>query len=241
MFANVNERRAALLSPVIIDLDIDERVKMTWENVSNTLRKRHFRETHESPTRRGQFRCYSNQATKERVEVFFPHNVYPFGVLGIQALQGDHKQPNNIVCLSSGGLSGRVGNTLEGIGRIMFDFFGCTDAMVLDEGYDVFFISNPTNIDSSYKYTNDELLKKVLTFTNQRVEHDQEESLDKANDYSYFSKGGMKEYPLNKSLIKELKRDYESIEPSDYSDVVLVQPRRSQMRSVLIFAAKEEG
>jgi hypothetical protein len=121
--------------------------------------------------------------------------VYPFGVLGIQEPQSDTS--GGLVCLSSGGLSGRVGNTLEGTARIMLDFFGCTDAMVLDEGYDVFFISNPAGDGRSYKYSNEVLLRKVLAFTKERLDRDHEDSLRAARDYTFPN--GMKNFPLNKA------------------------------------------
>ncbi len=40
---------------------------------------------------------------------------------------------------------------IEGITQIMYDFFGCTDAMVLDEGFDVFSVTNP-NVGDGYRY-----------------------------------------------------------------------------------------
>lgn len=236
LFANLNERRAALSSPVIIDLDIDGRVSVAWQNVASTLRKRHFKESSESPTRRGQFRRYRDQTDRDKVEIFFPFNVYPFGVLGIQEPQED--EGGGLVCLSSGGLSGRVGNTLEGTARIMFDFFGCTDAMVLDEGYDVFFISNPADTNGNYIYSNEELLRKILAFTKERVDLDHEDSLKNASGYTF--PGGMKSFPLNTRLLNGVEKDFKASGPEPYEDVILVSPQRSQMRSVLIFAARKQ-
>ena len=238
LFANLNERRATLSSPVIIDLDIEGRVRVLWNDISSLLRKRHFKESLESPTRRGQFRRYLDLADRDKVEIFFPYNVYPFGVLGVQESQTG-ETVGNIVCLSSGGLSGRVGNTLEGIARIMFDFFGCVDAMVLDEGYDVFFVANPSLSEGGYKYTNNEMLKKILTFTKERVERDQTESL--RTSAAYFAPNGLKSFPLNELLLQEVDDDFASLGSDDYSDVLLVEPKRSQMRSVLIFAVKKEN
>src|SRR5205085_875395 len=156
-----------------------------------------------------------------KVEIFFPHNVYPFGVLGLR--QEPNGKASSLVCLSSGGLSGRVGNTLEGITRIMFDFFGCVDAMVLDEGYDVFFVNNPQDGAHGYKYTNEELLKKILAFTEARMKRDQEGSI-KASPKEY--PGGMKDMPLNKLLVDELEADLTTVGTRDYSDVLAVEPQR---------------
>ncbi|MCU1245127.1 MAG: hypothetical protein JWN02_1037 [Acidobacteria bacterium] len=235
LFANLNERRAALSSPVIINLDVDGRVRVRWDEVQKKLREEHFRETSDSPTRRGEFRRYLDDTAQDRVEIFFPHNVYPFGVLGLQPATPETPH-GSIVCLSSGGLSGRVGNTLEGITRIMFDFFGCLDAIVLDEGFDVFSIVNPKREDGRCTYSNKELLKKVLAFTHALVE--KEDAGSQKGSYAY--PGGMKQWPLNRALMQELDDDYAKCGPADWSDVVLVPPQRSQVRSVLVFAVQEE-
>jgi len=232
LFNNVNERRAALSCPVVINLKIGGFVTSGWEPIQDALRRRHYRETEESPTRRGQFRRYSNS----QVEIFFPHNVYPFGVLGIRPSQDDPEHRRELVGLSSGGLSGRVGNTLEGIAQIMFDFFGCTDALVLDEGYDVFALINPLD-GNRYRYNNQELLRRVLSFTKHRVDQDAADALQKTKNYRLGN--DMKAWPLNKKYMEELEQDYKRAGRVDYHDVITVSPNRSQMRSVLIFAVRE--
>jgi hypothetical protein len=234
LYRNVNERRAALTSPVVIGLKIDGYVTTKWEQVRETLRKRHYRETSESPTRRGQFRRYSDDS----VEIFFPHNVYPFGVLGLRPSESDPDHGRDIVGLSSGGLSGRVGNTLEGTTQIMFDFFGCTDAIVLDEGYDVFALANPER-NGIFAYSNDEILAKVLAFTRQRVDADAADAAKSAEQYPLGAE--LRKWPLNESLMAELDDDFSKAGHVDHSDVVIVPPNRSQMRSVLILAVEEES
>ncbi len=232
LYHNVNERRAALASPVVIDLKIGKFATTRWEDVRDRLKQRHYRETLESPTRRGQFRRYSEHA----VEIFFPHNVYPFGVLGLRPSEADPDHGRDIVGLSSGGLSGRVGNTLEGTTQIMFDFFGCTDAVVLDEGYDVFSLTNPF-VGGEFMYSNDELLRRVLSFTKHRVDED---AADAAKTASRYALGGqMREWPLNRQLLAELDDDFGRIGDVEFADVITVPPNRSQMRSVLILAVEE--
>lgn len=221
-FHRLNERRGALQTAVIIDLKIEKNVIVSWDDVRDKLLKRHFRMVDDSPTLRGQFRKLDG----EQVEIFYPHNVYPFGVLGLT--------PQGLVCLASGGLSGRVGNTLEGITRIMFDFFGCIDAMVLDEGYDTFQIVNPEQGSGSgkYKYTNDEILASTLAFTHAALSKDIQES-------DPYNGVGMADWPLNAVNVKEVQDDYKaSGGPRGHKDILVVQPHRSQMRSVLLFAAK---
>jgi hypothetical protein len=140
-----------------------------------------------------------------------------------------------IVCLSSGGLSGGIGNTLEGITRVMFDYFGCDDAMVLDEGLDTFQMINPERKGGGYAYTNEQLLEKILTFTKGIVDEEHERSMKEP----YKLEGGMKEWPLNKELLDQIDQDSRSLKQSDYSDVLIVRPHRSQMRSVLILAVRK--
>ncbi len=228
LFKNLNERRAALSSAVIIDLNIADHVQVAWRDLKAKLLERHFKEVIDSPTTRGQFRRYQDDITQDKVEIFFPHNVYPFGVLGTQS--------DNVICLASGGLSGRVGNTLEGITRIMYDFFGCDNAIVLDEGFDTFQIINPQYSSGQFLYTNDELIKKILSFTKKLNDVENQKSL--ASTVDYFYTGGMNEWPLNSSLIKEIEEDYKTKANDNYKDVLAVEPHRTQMRSLLIFAKK---
>ncbi len=229
LFKNLNERRAALSSAVIIDLNIGDRVEVTWEDVRARLLDRHFKEVTDSPMRRGQFRRYQDDINQDRVEIFFPHNVYPFGVLGTHE--------HGLTYLASGGLSGRVGNTLEGITRIMYDFFGCDDAMVLDEGLDTFQIVNPEMDSGEYKYTNREILKKVLSFTKKLTDIEHQRSLDSSADYYYA--GGMKKWPLNTPLVEEIEKDFAEGADDDHDEILNVEPQRTQVRSVLILAAKQ--
>ncbi|WP_022663623.1 hypothetical protein [Desulfospira joergensenii] len=246
LFHSLNSRRAALSSPIVIDLRIPNRdLVVHFEDLEKELEERyHYTKSSESPTRRGEYRRYSENS----VELFYRHNVYPFGVVG--------GSPGEIVCLASGGLSGRVGNTLEGIIRIMFDFFGCDDALVLDEGYDTFHIVNPNpkkkqDDPDDYQYDNDEILRQVAAFTLWRTDLDRqecEETETKMEMVDRYKLGtNLWEWPLNSKVIKILK-EYcddlqESIEPQPSStlDVMAVEPRRSQMRSVLIFAVRRDA
>jgi hypothetical protein len=179
----------------------------------------------ESPTRRGQFRKYPNS---NELEVFLPHNVYPFGVIGLSS--------GSLVCLASGGLSGRVGNTLEGITRIMYDFFGCEDAMVLDEGYDTFQVINPHSSEGHYKYTNEEILEAILRFTAEMLERELAES----KPHHSLT---MEDWPLNRDIVRNVREDSSKLDPTgkNPSDILIVRPHRSQMRSVIIFGVEKRS
>ncbi|MBN2130934.1 MAG: hypothetical protein JW741_15640 [Sedimentisphaerales bacterium] len=226
LYHNLNERRAALQTPVLIDLNIGNQITTDWTQVRNALLANHFRETQDpdAPTSRGHFRRYPNS---EKVEIFYPHNVYPFGVLGLG--------PVGLVCLASGGLSGRVGNTLEGTTRIMYDFFGCEDAIVLDEGYDTFHLVNPAAGKGVFKYSNTEMLSTAYSFTREQLEKDFSES-------EQHDGKGMWEWPLNQEILKTIKLDRRRFRnPEPNPDILVVPPRRSQIRCVIIFASRESA
>lgn len=246
LFTDLNARRGALNSSIIIDLVTPQDVSVDFKALESVLKEKHYRSTKHSPTRSNEYREYFS---KRSVEIYFPYNVYPFGVIGGQS--------GKLVCLASGGLSGRVGNTLEGISRIMFDFFGCNDAIVLDEGYDTFHIVNPNMKENEkdkdiYKYDNSELLDQVASFTKWRVEKDLEDCLKITEKYDLGN--NFTTWPLNIEQIESLykycnysqgKKKYKrknpiTSRPASELDCIAVKPHRSQMRAVIIFAKKRE-
>ncbi|GEM_PF-3193885 len=239
LYNQLNARRGALHSSIIIDLeDSKSDVQIKWCDLEAELLKKHYKEVLHSPTRKGEFRRYSQKT----VELFFPFNVYPFGVLGGKA--------GKLVCLAAGGLSGRVGTTLEGITRIMYDFFGCEDALVLDEGFDTFHIVNPNlkkdkRHDDILKFNNDELLERIAGFTLWRLEKDRVQCKSTLKNYKYGN--DLLKWPLNKPLIKKLKnyvteksKKGVKIKPKSplKAELIAVEPHRAQMRAVLFFAKK---
>lgn len=237
LYNDLNVRRAALNSPVIVDWAVPgSGVQVDSAGAFNMLDKKHYTPEDESPSRRGRYRRYSDRS----IEIFYPHNVYPFGVLG--------GKPDEVVCLASGGLSGRVGNTLEGITRIMHDFFGCEDALVLDEGYDTFLIINPNQKrkeedNDNYVYGNQDFLNKIAAFAAWQAERDHDES--QLHDYALdTNRAGAKAWPLNKPLFRELEEycRQNSVAPCDPAtlDIMAVAPHRCQMRAVLILAKRRQ-
>ena len=222
LFNNLNERRAALYAPVLIDLEKPDVFVVPFNELKTLLVSERYELTDHCPTRRGQFRWYPDDVQRPRIEIFFQPGVYPFGTLGMR-----EGQRPEVVSLSCGGLSGRLGNTLEGVSRMMFDYFRCDDAIILDEGFDVCLIVNE-------RYSNEELLRKVWSFTRNQFAKDHEASQVRP-DPGY--EGGAREYPLNAELVSELDGDYD---PADhhYGDIFRVLPGRSQIRSMLILARK---
>ncbi len=238
LYRELNARRAALSGPIIIDLDLHSNQSGPWlkfdmATLQNDLETQNFKLVSECPRQVAE--CWIHNDTT--FEIYFPKNVYPFGLLGMKK--------NELVCLSSSGLSGRIGNTLEGITRIMIDKFSCEEAMVLDEGLDVFQIVNPmikNENQSSFRYTNQEILNKVLKFTYEKLQEDNKtnkKEKEKQVNATVLGKE-MKDWPLNKKLWETVENVWNAaeIEELDYSDIFPVQPKRSQIRSVLIFAVK---
>jgi hypothetical protein len=249
LYNDLNARRAALNSAILVSLKVAN-TEVKWDELESLLLKeKHYRLTIESPTRRGEFRRYS----EDTVEIFYPHNVYPFGVLG--------GKPGELVCLSSGGLSGRVGNTLDGITRIAYDFFGCHDAIVLDEGFDTFHLVNPNPKAKEagpdcYSCDNNSLLKQAAEFTKWRAQADHDESVkssrpdgltDTENHNARVIKDEMEKrfenWPLNKPVFSELESFCEAKKITAKAprqlDAFAVPPLRSQMRAVIIFAVRK--
>lgn len=228
LFNFLNVRRAALHAPVIIPLSPAGTLFFRLSKVLNTLKDRKFRRTSsqsEIPTLRGQYREYPGQKS---IDIFFPRNVYPFGVIGTPVPPSETQSSTEIVCLSSGGLSGRIGNTLEGITRIMYDFLACGEAMVLDEGLDVFQLVNTTDEETGLpKYTNEELLGAVARETSELLATEQAE-------YG----GSLTKMPLNQPVLSEVTNSpFKSKGPSP-DEIFPVGLQRSQIRAVLIFARK---
>lgn len=234
LYGDLNARRAALWGPIIIATDLSKSGKyfhIDLEELKQDLNNQNFKLVDESPRTVGEYCIHNDDKT---VEIYFPKNVYPFGVLGMH--------DNEIICLSSSGLSGRIGNTLEGITRIMIDGFSCQEAMVLDEGFDVFQIINPvTNqTNSGFQYTNEELLDKVLAFTYEQMQEDILKSNQDPINADNLG-GNMRDWPLNKDLLNEVEKEWQEkmLTDLDYSDIFHVKPGRSQIRSVILFAVKK--
>ena len=233
LYSSFNARRAALHSPVIVPLHLDG-VTVQWENLELALTNELFKPDPQTPTKRGQFRKYD----RDSVEIFYPYNVYPFGVLGGKS--------GELVGLASGGLSGQIGNTLPGITTIMYDFFGCEDALVMDEGLDTFHIVNPNpkakdDDPDVYEYDNQQLLDELAAFTLARLEKDREDCKKSIGNYPLGE--DMAEWPLNRKLVQEL-RDHCAkfkLKPGQEFRSLAVEPHRSQIRSVLIFAVLKKA
>lgn len=241
LFHYINERRGALYTPIVVNLrppngqyeidsDVLDRELRGYQTIV-------FERTSDFPARPGQFRFYPGD--RDRLEIFLQHAIYPFGALGI-GRPGAADAPQQIVTLSCGGLSGRVGNTLQGVTRMMSIFLRCSDAMILDEGLDVCMIVNASP--EGDVLGNEALKKKVLTFTRERLAEDDRGSKELRGQPKHAAKG-MKQYPLNRPFAEEVENDFQTLNQNRavlYDDVFRVRPGRAQIRSMLIYATKSK-
>jgi hypothetical protein len=176
----------------------------------------------------GEYRIHRE---RRQIEIFFPRNVYPFGVLGVKVGSADNPHPN-LLCLGSGGFSGQMGNTLEGISRIMFNFLGCTDAMVLDEGLDVFQIVNPFTDKRLPRFSNQEIVNAAARVTHNLILNENRMA------------EGRGEVPPARLALNEAsfaaaaKAAAQAPAAPEPTDLFTVLPQRSQIRAVLVFAVK---
>lgn len=233
LYGDLNARRAALNGPIIVETQLNPlggflQINLGDPAVADKLTRNNFRQVNFSPRRAGEYFPYPGGDT---VEIYFPKNIYPFGILGMSGQE--------IICFASAGLGAKIGNTLEGITLIMSDGFSAEEAMVLDEGFDVFQMINPMRDDHAFTYTNEELLKKVLAFTHAQMLRDTAESPgDQVNGLQLG--GDMRQWPLNRDLLNQVESDYGKIAAApDYTDIFPVELRRSQIRSILIFAVRK--
>ncbi|CCI00725.1 hypothetical protein [Microcystis aeruginosa] len=233
LYGDLNARRAALNGPIIVETQLISpgsflRINLADAAVANELTQNNFRRVGVSPRRAGEYFPYPGGDT---VEIYFPKSIYPFGILGMSG--------QKIICFASSGLSARIGNTLEGITLIMSDGFGAEEAMVLDEGFDVFQMINPMKDDHAFTYTNGELLDRVLAFTYDQMLLDTAAST--RNPVNGPALGGdMRQWPLNQNLLNQVENDYGARAAGlDYTDIFPVSLGRSQIRSILIVAVRK--
>ncbi|GBL10588.1 hypothetical protein [Microcystis aeruginosa] len=231
LYGDLNARRAALNGPIIVETQLISlgsflRINLADAAVAKELNKQHFKPVGVSPRRAGEYFPYPGGDT---VEIYFPKSIYPFGILGMSG--------QKIICFASSGLSAKIGNTLEGITLIMSDGFGAEEAMVLDEGCDVFQMINPKKKDDhAFTYTNEELLDRVLAFTHDQMLLDTAESVKYPVNGPALG-GDMRQWPLNQNLLNQVENDYGAIPAGlDYTDIFPVSLGRSQIRSILIVA-----
>lgn len=229
----MNARRAALNGPIIVETQLISpgsflRINLANPAVARELDEQQFKRVDFSPRRAGEYFPYPGGDT---VEIYFPKSIYPFGILGMSG--------QKIICFASSGLSAKIGNTLEGITLIMSDGFGAEEAMVLDEGCDVFQMINPMKDDHAFTYTNGELLDRVLAFTYDQMLLDMDASTrNPVNGPALGGDGDMRQWPLNRDLLNQVESDYHTrvLAGLDYTDIFPVRLSRSQIRSILIVA-----
>ncbi len=243
--AALNRRRQALNTPLKIAfsnysfpgqplpnspdwVDLEMSIIKQWED-DNSL------EVSYPPNKPGQFRLirqstnvssghdnrFNGKSQIAHIEVFFRRNVYPFTAIGIKRKK-DKSESTKLVMLASAGKQFLMGDTIETMAQKMEIYGACSDAMIMDEGNDVFQLVNKDGIRSN-EFILDVTAAKVTTMIDR---------------YPKISK-----IRGNQEMLEELKQHYDKIEVphvmSSNTNLFSVEPQRPQLRAVLIVAEKK--
>ena len=111
----------------------------------------------------------------------------------------------------------------------MYDFLACEEAMVLDEGLDVFQLVNPRTKGNEYSYDNEQILAAVAKYM--RV----------LQKFENAKNPKLWDLPLNKAIFNESSPTikFKNRKEPRVEEIFPVVPQRSQIRAVIIFARKE--
>ena len=239
LYSRISERRAALVSPIdvplmVVNPDFGFAVPVDWSDLATALSSypNYYREVKDTPPERaGEWRRHPEKANT--VEIFFKRNVYSFSSVGLQ-VKDETNQDTIIVGHVSGGSSGRVGTSVEAVAENMIGYGYCSDAMIMDEGFDVFQLINPES-DNGYRFTNEEILRSAAALATHLIEEREPEVRNPS-----------KVANLNETFLQELDECLEN-SPNQNEDFMRVnelfpvQPLRAQIRTVLVFAKRMSG
>ncbi|MBF8254868.1 MAG: hypothetical protein HW373_1563 [Deltaproteobacteria bacterium] len=134
--------------------------------------------------------------------------------------------------------------TLEGLTAIMRSYLKCTDAIILDEGFDPFVLRNPRDDGVRFRYTNNDILNTLGVFSLSLHKKEQDGYLANKDNKDEFGPT-IAEWPKNKPLFTDLKRFVGGLDSkprqsaeAGSDELFLSKPLRCQTRAVLIFAEK---
>lgn len=177
---DINRRRQALYSPVLVPRAIQRGPVLKFQLIKKALEKEFYtdvRKENRPPARPGEFGLCPED--DDFVDIFFRRSVYQFSAIGTK--KRENNEPTSLVCLAIGGLQVRLGSTVEGVARSMADYGNCSDAMIFDEGFDVFQIVNPAKTNDKgdvvfdsrgrvvYKYSQNQILNAVSDLLEKKV------------------------------------------------------------------------
>lgn len=239
----LNRRRQALTSSLMIPTSeipslptIDKQGKLF-----NDIKKQWLEDGNmgvdRPPREPGEYRFVKRGNQVTHIDIYFRRNVYPFSATGIKR----RKDKCILVCLASHGKQFMIGDTIETMAEKMYHYGGCSDAMIMDEGFDVFQMVNMKAEGKSFEspYSNTEVLEIVAQGIKDLIDKDYEEQ-KKAGS----ANKSIKEIECNKDFIKEINKNLSSSGKKDdelrvkYRELFTVEPHRPQLRAILILALK---
>jgi len=238
LYSEINNRRAALAGPIDVPLmavnpGLSIAVPIAWSELRRALSSypNYYREVNRAPESVGEWREHPEKA--DIIEIFFKRNVYSFSSIGLKVKDETNKDAI-IVGHVSGGFSGRVGTSVEAVAENMIGHGYCSDAMIMDEGFDVFQLINSESENGGYQFTNEEILRAAAALTADLIRRSKTQ-----NDVRNSNKVGN----LNDNILDELdqclKNSPDQDEDLRRANILFpVKPLRTQIRSILIFAKK---
>ncbi len=241
LYNDINKRRQALSSALQIKLEVSPGVNIKPEILTAVLKKEGYSIAEGlTPDRPGLFKMLAETTgTHEEVDIYFKRNYYPFSAIGLKH-SIDGNPTNTIVCLCSTGQQFRIGDTVEGIAHKMAEYGNCSDALIMDEGFDVFQLAN---IDghSNLKFENDEILKITAQHMHDLLDEDDNKARDKQAKKEPYIR--LRDIPGNNQMIQDINNQLLNANHEDLkkkiTELYPVAPQRFQTRAIIIFAVKK--
>lgn len=243
LYNDINKRRQALSSALQINLEVSPGVNIEPKMLTAVLKKEGYSIAEGlTPDRPGLFKMLTETTgNDEKVDIFFKRNYYPFSAIGVKH-SIDGNPTNTIVCLCSTGQQFRIGDTVEGIAHKMAEYGNCSDALIMDEGFDVFQMANIDD-HSNLKFENDEILKITAQHMSDMLAADDSKARDKeAKKEPYIS---LRDIHGNREMIIDIDNQMQNVDHDDLrkkvTELYPVAPQRFQTRAILIFAVKKQS
>lgn len=242
----LNRRRQALTSSLMIPISeipglptIDKQAELFKDIKKQWLEDDNI-EVFSPPREPGQYRFVKREDRVEYIDIYFRRNVFPFSAIGIKR----RKDKCILVCLASHGKQFMIGDTVETMAEKMYHYGGCSDAMIMDEGFDVFQMVNMKAKGESFDlpYSNTEVLEIVAQSMRDLIDKDYEEQKKLGQQNM-----SIKKIECNKDFIKEIDKNLSSSgKKADelrvkYRELFTVEPHRPQLRAILILALKHDS
>lgn len=241
LYNDLNKRRQALSSALQINLEVTPGVNIDPKMLTMVLKKEGYSIAEGlTPDRPGLFKMHTEPTgTDEKVDIYFKRNYYPFSAMGLKH-SIDGNPTNTIVCLCSTGQQFRIGDTVEGIAHKMAEYGNCSDALIMDEGFDVFQLAN-IDTHSNLKFENDEILKITAQHMHDLLTEDDNKAIEKLAKNEPYKP--LRKIAGNHQMIEDIENQMQNANHEDLkkkiNELYPVAPQRFQTRAIIIFAVKK--